>query len=136
MQEDAAKRNKEGDGGNAYIGAPGTDFLNSEIALFLRADKNFDRLDIPDSVGKNQKLRFNERYYEWKRAGKPVRRGCAGSAVGRKLFGGHGGDYMIPTAKKCVFPPLKKAFFCRAGYTPIILNNCAIIFATPFLEMR
>lgn len=75
MEESKAARAKAGGGsdGNPFMGIPGQDFTDEEVALFLKADKNFGRLDISDSVGKNYRATLNQRYYEWQQRGKPVR---------------------------------------------------------------
>ena len=90
MAENNAKRAKSGGKDNPFMGIPGQDFTDFEIALFLKADKNFGRLDIPDSVGKNQKLFFNQRYLEWLQGGKPVR-------IKKEVSGPVGKDGVVPT---------------------------------------
>lgn len=80
MEENNAKRKAAGSGkdSNPYIGMPGQDFTDEEIAAFLKADRNFGKLELSDSVGTQYKLRMNSRYKEWADSGKPVR------AVGEK----------------------------------------------------
>lgn len=75
MEEHNAKRKAAGAGkdSNPYIGTPGQDFTDEEVAAFLKADRNFGKLELSDSVGTQYKLRMNARYKEWADSGRPVR---------------------------------------------------------------
>lgn len=75
MEENNAKRKASGSGkdSNPYIGVPGQDFTDEEVAAFLKADRNFGKLELSDSVGTQYKLRMNARYKEWADTGRPVR---------------------------------------------------------------
>lgn len=74
MEENAAKRKSAGGkGDNPYIGLPGQDFIPEEISAFLKADRNFGKLELSDSVGTQYRLRMNARYQEWIDSGRPVK---------------------------------------------------------------
>lgn len=75
MEENNAKRKdaSKGKDSNPYVGIPGQDFTDEEVAAFLKADRNFGKLELSDSVGTQYKLRMNARYKEWSDSGKPVR---------------------------------------------------------------
>lgn len=81
MEENAAKRKGSGKGSdNPFIGLPGQDFTDEEVAAFLKADRNFGKLELSDSVGTQYRMKMNARYKEWTDSGRPVR------AVGQKAL--------------------------------------------------
>lgn len=75
MEENNAKRKKSGSGkdANPFIGTPGQDFTEEEVGAFLKADRNFGKLELSDSVGTQYRMRMNARYQEWLDRGRPVR---------------------------------------------------------------
>lgn len=73
MEENAAKRKAAGKDSNPYIGLPGQDFTSEEVGSFLKADRNFGKLELSDSVGTQYRMRMNARYQEWIDSGRPVK---------------------------------------------------------------
>lgn len=109
MEENRASRNKGGDKDNPFLGIPGQDFTDEELAAFLKADRNFGKLELSDSVGEQYRLKMNARYKEWSDRGKPVR------GPGRAA-GPIGADGIVPTVMQMLQATTDKANAGKEGY--------------------